>query len=124
GPRDRRYVAAVIASVIAVILGFCAAAAGTIVGVLPPGLVPAIAGLALLTSLIDALRKTALSDLPLRSCFALIITASGMAVLGLGAAFWALIGGMAISVTLELPALRAFWGVSEGASLQTGSAAA
>ena len=109
GPRDKRYVASVIASLLAVLLGLCAATAGTIVGILPPGLVPAIAGLALLTSLVDSLRKSALSEVPMGAVLAFVIAGSGVVFAGIGAAFWALIGGVIVSLLLERPAIRAIW---------------
>jgi benzoate membrane transport protein len=113
GPREQRYIASVVASMIAFLLGLCAATAGTILGILPVGLVPALAGLALLTSMMDAMRKSTLSDLPTGAFFALIIASSGMTLLGIGAAFWALIGGLGVSLLLERPALRRIWRADE-----------
>lgn len=109
GPRDQRYVGSVLASLVALGIGFSAATAGAVVGILPPGLVSAVAGLALLTSLADALRKTVMTDLSMGALFALVIAASGVTLLGIGAAFWALVGGLAVSFALERSPLRASW---------------
>ena len=109
GPREQRYVASVIASAIAAALALCAATAGSLLGLLPPGLVPALAGLALMSSMMDALQKATRTDLSMGAFFALVIAASGLTVLGIGPAFWALVGGMAVSLMLERGALVAAW---------------
>jgi benzoate membrane transport protein len=109
GRKEQRYVASTIAAILAIPIGLCAATVGALVGVLPPGLVPAIAGLALLTSLADAMRKTMVSELPIGALFALLIASSGISILGLGGAFWALIGGLVASLIAERPAIRASW---------------
>jgi benzoate membrane transport protein len=109
GPREQRYVASAIASVIAIGLALCAATAGSLLGLLPPGLVPALAGLALISSMMDALHKATRTDLSMGAFFALMIAASGLTILGIGPAFWALVGGMLVSLVLERPALVAAW---------------
>jgi benzoate membrane transport protein len=109
GPREQRYVGSVIASVFAFVLGLCAATAGSLLAILPAGFVPALAGLALLSVLMDALRKATLTDLPMGAFFALAIAASRVTLLGIGSAFWALVGGLLVSFLLERPALRQAW---------------
>ena len=112
GPREGRYMANVVAASIAVVLAVCAAAAGTLLGVLPPGLVPALAGLALISAMVDALQKATKTDLPMGAFFALIIASSSLTILGIGATFWALIGGLMVSFALERPALEGHWGAA------------
>ncbi|HKG24330.1 MAG TPA: benzoate/H(+) symporter BenE family transporter [Thermomicrobiales bacterium] len=109
GPRDQRYVGSVIASVLAFFLALCAATAGSLLAIFPAGFVPALAGLALLSVLMDALRKATQTTLQTGAFFALAIAASRVTLLGVGAAFWALIGGLAVSFCLERPALRQAW---------------
>src|SRR5215218_8003946 len=109
GPRESRYMSSVIAAVLAALLGLCAACAGTLLAVLPKGFVPALAGLALLSALMDALRRTTQTELPMGAFFALAIAASRVTLLGIGASFWALIGGLLVSFALERPALRKAW---------------
>ena len=58
--------------------------AGSLLGLLPPGLVPALAGLALMSSMIDALQKATNTDLSLGAFFALVIAGSGLTILGIG----------------------------------------
>jgi benzoate membrane transport protein len=109
GPPDSRYMSSVIASMCAALLGLCAACAGTLLAVLPGGFVPALAGLALLSALMDALRRSTQTELPMGALFALAIAASRVTLLGIGAGFWALIGGLVISFVLERPVLRKAW---------------
>jgi hypothetical protein len=87
--------------------------AGALPGLLPGGLVAAIAGLALLPALLDALKESVETDLPLGAFFALAIAASPLTLLGVGSAFWALAGGLAVSLLLERPALARAWRAGE-----------
>jgi benzoate membrane transport protein len=105
GPRDQRYVSSLLAALCALLLGLCATTAGTLLGVLPPALVAALAGLALLGPAMDALRRAVVTELPTGAFFALAIAASPLTILGIGSAFWALIGGVLVSLALERPAL-------------------
>lgn len=74
--------------------------AGSLVGIiaaLPPALIAAIAGLALIAPLTGAL-GSAMAEAPLRLAAAvtLTVTASGLSLLGIGAAFWGLLGGLTV----------------------------
>lgn len=90
----RRYRATVVAGLAYVALGLGAGFATVLVTASPPLLIEAVAGLALLGSLAGAL-SSALSDererVPAVVTFA--VAASGIAVLGIGAPFWALLAG-------------------------------
>ena len=105
GPRDQRYVANLIASLFALFLALSAMTASALLEVLPISLVASLAGLAILSVLMDALQKTVVTDLRLGAFFALVIAASPFTILGIGSAFWALIGGFLVSLLLERPAL-------------------
>ena len=106
--------ASLIASAYALALALAAGAAGALPGVLPSGLVAALAGLALLAALMDALTKTVETDLPIGAFFALAIAASPLTLLGVGSAFWALVGGLAVSLLLECQALARAWEAPKG----------
>lgn len=69
----------------------------TLIAALPPGLVGAIVGLALLGPLLGALTG-AFAHVPQRfaALVTLTVTASGVAAFGIGAAFWGLIAGIAV----------------------------
>jgi benzoate membrane transport protein len=109
GPREHRYVAVVIASVIAIGVALCAATVGTLLGLLPSALVPALAGLALMTSMQEALKKATQSDLSTGAFFALVVAGSGMSIAGIGPALWALVGGLVVSLLVERPAFLDAW---------------
>lgn len=105
GPRDQRYVANLVASSFALFLALSATTASTLLDVLPSGLVITLAGLAILTALIDAFQRAVATDLPTGAFFALAIAASPLTLLGIGSAFWALVGGWLVSLVVERPAL-------------------
>jgi benzoate membrane transport protein len=105
GPRDQRYVANLVASLCALLLALGAMTASALLEVLPISLVASLAGLAILSVLMDALQKTVVTDLPMGAFFALVIAASPLTVLGIGSAFWALVGGFLVSLFLERSAL-------------------
>jgi benzoate membrane transport protein len=111
GPRDQRYVANLLAALCALLIGLCATTAGTLLAVLPPVLVATLAGLAILSAAMDALRKAVVTELPTGAFFALAIAASPLSIMGIGSAFWALVGGILVSLALERPALLRTWRV-------------
>jgi benzoate membrane transport protein len=99
--RERRWIASVTAGTVLVLLGVCSAALGTLILLAPDGVVPAVAGLALVTTLAASL-QAALTDaderIPAVAAFA--TAASGIAVAGVSAAFWALLAGLAVRLVL------------------------
>ncbi|MBU4612401.1 benzoate/H(+) symporter BenE family transporter [Achromobacter sp. GG226] len=94
---DRRYLAAVMAGVGYVALALLAAVAASAVTASPPVLIQAVAGLALLGALGSSL-VNGLKDEPHRpaALFTFLVTASGISPLGIGAAFWGLVAGLAV----------------------------
>ncbi|MBR0681258.1 benzoate/H(+) symporter BenE family transporter [Roseomonas eburnea] len=93
----RRWVAAVVAGAVYVVFGLLAGAVTVFVAAAPPVLIQAVAGLALLGPFGGAMlgavyapdgREAALV------CF--VVTASGVAFLGIGGAFWGLLAGGAV----------------------------
>jgi benzoate membrane transport protein len=99
---DRRWIASVTAGVAYIVLGLGAGLVTAIAGIAPPGLIEAVAGLALLGTLGAALAG-ALSDPTQRDAavatFAVMV--SGVSVLGIGSACWALGAGLALLVVLR-----------------------
>lgn len=95
--RSRRWVASVTAGALYIVLGIASAAFGTLVLLAPAGVVPAVAGLALLGTLAAAL-QSALADPGERvpAVVAFATAASGIAVAGVSAAFWALVAGLVV----------------------------
>lgn len=103
GPdRSRRWIAAVSASVTYLVLAVASSALAAMVVAAEDGLMQAAAGLALLGTLGAALAE-ALADPAEREAAAatLVVAASGVTVLGIGAAFWALLVGLVLRAFLR-----------------------
>ncbi|HET9593948.1 MAG TPA: benzoate/H(+) symporter BenE family transporter [Anaeromyxobacteraceae bacterium] len=90
----RRYVASVAAGVFYAVLGVFAATVGALLAAFPRELVTTVAGLALLgaigNGLAAALREEGQREPAL---ITFLVTASGVTLLGVGAAFWGLVAG-------------------------------
>jgi benzoate membrane transport protein len=67
----------------------------------PPVLLLAMAGLALVPALVSALREITTGPLVLGPLFAFAIALSEMSLFGLGPFFWSLVLGTAVSLLLE-----------------------
>lgn len=106
GPdRERRWVAAVSASVTYLVLAVASSALAAMVAAAQDGLMQAAAGLALLGTLGSALAESLADPRERESAAAtLVVAASGVTVLGIGAAFWALVVGLACRAVLRRPA--------------------
>jgi benzoate membrane transport protein len=93
----RRWIATLALAGGQVLLGLGAGVATALVLLSPPVLVIAVAGLALLPALGSSLGN-AVADPPmlLPAVVTFVVTASGVIVLGVGAAFWGLLAGLAV----------------------------
>ncbi|CAK15902.1 benzoate/H(+) symporter BenE family transporter [Pseudomonas entomophila] len=91
----RRYVAAVAGSVLYLVLGIAGATLISLFAAFPAALVATLAGLALYGAISEALTRS-LADPGERDAglFTFLVTASGVAFLGLSAAFWGLLFGL------------------------------
>ena len=99
---DRRWIATLALAGGQVLLGLGAGVATALVLLSPPVLVIAVAGLALLPALGSALgNAVADPDILLPAVVTFVGTASGVAVLGIGAAFWGLLAGLATMLALH-----------------------
>jgi benzoate membrane transport protein len=101
--RSKRWIASVTAGIVLIALGIASAAFGTLVSLSPAGVIAAVAGLALLATFATAL-KAALTEtteqIPAAITFA--TAASGIAILGVSAAFWALTAGLIVRFVLQV----------------------
>ncbi len=92
--RARRWPAAVVAGVVYVGFGLLAGGAVALVGVAPPVLVQAVAGLALLPAFGAALHSAlAVPEDREAAVVCFLVTAAGLSVLGVSGAFWGLLAG-------------------------------
>jgi benzoate membrane transport protein len=103
----KRWVAALSAAASYVVLGLLSAAAVFVLTHSPPGLVITVAALALLGPLGSALQQCLAEPTDREAAVvALVATASGISLLGVGAAFWGLASGLAVRTVLRRVAAR------------------
>ena len=98
----RRYMAAVWAGLFYLLIGVFGATVATLLAAFPRELVVAIAGIALLGTLGGSL-ATALREDDEREAalVTFLVTASGVGLLGIGAAFWGLVAGVVVRIALK-----------------------
>lgn len=106
GRKEDRWIASVVSSVVFMLVGVFAVTVTALSFALPRGLVTTVAGLAIVASLLDALRIVFTSGLAYSSFFAFLIAFTPFAPLGLESAFWSLLAGMGLALVFERPALR------------------
>lgn len=95
--QKRRWIAAFVSGVAYLLLAAVSAALVTVVAAAPAGLLEAVAGLALLGTLASSISSAlAVAEERIPACVTFLLAASGIAFAGIGAAFWALAGGIAI----------------------------
>ncbi|MHC6220453.1 benzoate/H(+) symporter BenE family transporter [Arthrobacter sp. MMS24-S77] len=95
--RGRRWIAAFTSGLAYLVLAASSAALVTIVAAAPPGLLEAVAGLALLGTMASAIASAlAIAEERLGASVTFLIAASGLSFAGIGAAFWALAAGILV----------------------------
>ena len=109
GPVAGRYWAVVISSGLTLLLALAATPAASLLGVLPKSYVFAVAALAIVSALQDALEKSFGGDFRFGALVALIVAATPFALLGMTSAFWALIAGLLAAGIAERRELLNFW---------------
>lgn len=99
---SKRWPAPVAAGGMYILLGLAASLAAAFIAASPPLLIQAVAGLALLSSLASALAGALdLEEARLPAILTFVATASGITILGIGAPFWGLVGGIALMILLR-----------------------
>ena len=92
---DKRYTAAVVWGVCMLVIGVLGVAVAGVLQALPPQLVQAIAGLALLSTigggLVSALEQAQHREV---GVITFLVTLSGVELLGVGSAFWGVVAGV------------------------------
>lgn len=104
--KQRRYTAAVAASIFYILSGLLAASVATLMFAFPQALVLTLAGLALLSTIGNSL-AVALGNTEGREAalITFLATASGMTLFGIGSAFWGLLAGMLAWHLMRKPAI-------------------
>jgi benzoate membrane transport protein len=101
GDRSLRYRSTFLPVAAGLVIALFAAVAADLALLIPPVLLLAIAGLALVPALVAAIREISAGPLVLGPLFAFAIALSDMTIFGLGSFFWSLVLGTAISLFLE-----------------------
>jgi len=105
---QRRYWGAACAGFFYLFAGLFCYAIGQLFRALPPALIHTIAGLALLGTLAGSLQRSLAEEQQREAAvITFFITASGLSLLGIGAAFWGLVGGIVAHLMLSLPSRKA-----------------
>ncbi|WCE05933.1 benzoate/H(+) symporter BenE family transporter [Pseudoxanthomonas sp. JBR18] len=100
----RRYMAAVWAGVIYLIVGVFGATVVALLAAFPKELVMAVAGIALLGTLGSALHGALKDDTGREAALVtFLVTASGLSLAGIGSAFWGLVAGVVVMLALRPP---------------------
>jgi benzoate membrane transport protein len=81
----------------------------SLLNVLPRTYVYALAGVAIISSLQDALEKSFGGNMRFGALIALVVAATPFSVLGITSAFWAILAGVAASGFAERKQLVDFW---------------
>jgi benzoate membrane transport protein len=98
----KRYTAAVMAGAFYIIIGLFGAVVGTLFAAFPRELIVAVAGLALIGTIGNSLSAAlAKEDEREAAMFTFLITASGISLFGIGAAFWGVVGGAVALLVLK-----------------------
>lgn len=101
GPREGRYVGAVLNGILFATFGLFGAAAATFVNLVPSALINTIVGLSMIGVLTGAFSTAFSGRFKLGAFFAVCVAASGVTILKIGAPFWALVIGTIVSLVLE-----------------------
>jgi len=102
GPKEGRYVASVVNGITFALFGVFAVYAISFVSFVPSSLVSVLAGLAMINVLIGALKDAFKSGkFRIGAFFAFCTGLSGVSILSIGCAFWALVIGVVVSMICE-----------------------
>lgn len=101
GEHAIRHWAAYVASAISIGIGLAAGYAAQLAAIVPDSLLAAMVGLAVIGILIPALGNVTRGPLTWGPVFAFAVALSDLSLLGLGSFFWAIAGGLGVSLLLE-----------------------
>lgn len=109
GPVQGRYWASVVAAVMTCAIALAASPIASLLGVLPPAYIIALAGIAILSSFQEALAKAFGGNLKFGAVVAFTVAATPFGFAGITSAFWALLVGLIGSLAAEREELLALW---------------
>ena len=101
GPKARWYIGAVFFGAMFVLIGLFAPTAIGLALAFPPALIVTVAGLALFPVLRDSMKTAFAGAFGTGALTAFVVTVSGIEAFGIGAAFWGLLLGFAVSALVD-----------------------
>jgi len=104
GPKESRWIAAVVASVGCLAIAAGAVTVAAFVSALPLGFVAATVGIILLATVFDSLRSALSGPMAFPAFVAFVVAASDLSIAGMGAPLWALVIGAV--ATAKMPSLQ------------------
>ena len=109
GAMSGRYWAAVISAALTIVLALASTPVASLLNVLPKTYVIALAGVAILSSMQDALEKAFGGTMRFGAVVAFVAAATPFSILGVSSAFWAIFAGILASALAERQQLLEFW---------------
>jgi benzoate membrane transport protein len=109
GPLAGRYSANIVAATLTLLIAFFAVPLSSLLTILPPGYVLALAGLAILSSFQDALERSFTDKLKFGALVAFAVAATPFSFAGITSAFWAVLIGLSASFLVERRELLEYW---------------
>lgn len=109
GPLSSRYWGALTAAVLTLLIAFGAGSVAALVGILPRGFIVVLTGVAILSSLQDALEKAFGGAMRFGALTAFAVAATPFEIFGITSAFWAILAGIAGSLLAERGELLRYW---------------
>lgn len=109
GAPSGRYWAVIVSAALTFVMALAATPVASLLAVLPKSYIFALAGVAIISSLQDALAKSFGGEMQFGALVAFAVAATPFAVFGVTSAFWAIIAGLAASLLAERAQLVAFW---------------
>jgi benzoate membrane transport protein len=109
GPAAGRYWAVLISSGLTLALALAALPFASLLAALPKSFLVALAGVALVSSLQDALEKAFGGAMRFGALVAFVVAATPFSLLGVTSAFWGLVAGVLASLLAERAQLVEFW---------------
>ncbi|MGL4810407.1 MAG: benzoate/H(+) symporter BenE family transporter [Beijerinckiaceae bacterium] len=101
GPRDKHYATAAVTAALAILFGMFAPTFTRLMLAAPKELIATLAGLAMLRVLLGAFMTSFHGRFALGALVSFLVTVADLPVLNIGAAFWGLVAGSAVSWLLE-----------------------
>jgi benzoate membrane transport protein len=101
GERERHYTGAIMVGLLAVAFGLAASSFTTLMLATPPAFIATLAGLAMLRVLHAAFSTAFRDRFPVGALASFLVTVADLPLLGVGAPFWGLVAGVALSWAME-----------------------